>query len=72
MNMMDDFCKTIIEYNLCKKIMKNQTNIINELNIILTKKITITIQKTYKIKIKKTFHASVNTNYGTYNNFLIK
>ena len=35
MNMMEDFRKTIIEYNLCKKIMKNQTIIINELSVIL-------------------------------------
>ena len=35
MNMMEDFRKTIIEFNLCRKIMKNQTDIINELNIIL-------------------------------------
>ena len=35
MNMMEDFRKTIIEFNLCRKIMKNQTDIINELNIML-------------------------------------
>ena len=38
MNMMEDFRKTIIEFNLCRKIMKNQTNIINELNVILKEK----------------------------------
>lgn len=68
---MEDFCKTIIEFNLCRKIMKNQTDIINELNIILKE------QNGYKYnsktdKIKKHFPASVNTNYNTYNNFLIK
>ena len=71
MNMMEDFRKTIIEFNLCRKIMKNQTDIINELNIILKE------QNGYKYnsktdKIKKHFPASVNTNYNTYNNFLIK
>jgi hypothetical protein len=35
MNMIEDYRKTIIEFNLCRKIMKNQTDIINELNIIL-------------------------------------
>lgn len=68
---MEDFRKTIIEYNLCKKIMKNQTIIINELNVILKE------QNGYKYnlkteKIKKHFPASINTNYDTYNNFLIK
>jgi hypothetical protein len=38
MNMTEDFRKTIIEFNLCTKIMKNQTNIINELNVILKEK----------------------------------
>ena len=71
MNIMEDFRKTIIEYNLCKKIMTNQTIIINELNVILKE------QNGYKYnsktdKIKKHFPASVNTNYNTYNNFLIK
>ncbi len=35
---MEDFRKTIIEFNLCKKIMRNQTDIINELNVILKEK----------------------------------
>lgn len=69
--MMEDFRKTIIEYNLCKKIMKNQTIIINELSVILKE------QNGYKYnsktnKIKKHFPASVNTNYDTYKNYLIK
>ena len=35
--MMEDFRKIIIEFNLCKKIIKNKTDIINELNIISIK-----------------------------------
>jgi hypothetical protein len=71
MNMMEDFRKTIIEFNLCRKIMKNQTDIINELNIILKE------QNGYKYnakpkKLKKHFPASVNRNYDEYNNSLIK
>jgi hypothetical protein len=71
MNMMEDFRKTIIEYNLCRKIMKNQTDIINELNIILKE------QNGYKYnakpkKVKKHFPASVNINYEEYTNSLIK
>lgn len=68
MNMMEDFRKTIIEFNLCRKIMKNQTDIINELNIILKE------QNGYKYnaKPKKHFPASVNRNYDEYNNSLIK
>jgi hypothetical protein len=71
MNMMEDLRKTIIEFNLCRTIMKNQTDIINELNVILKEK------DGYKYnlkteKIKKHFPASINTNYNTYNNFLIK
>jgi hypothetical protein len=51
--------------------MKNQTIIINELNIILKE------QNGYKYnsktnKIKKHFPASINTNYDIYNNFLIR
>ena len=51
--------------------MTNQIIIINELNVILKE------QNGYKYnsktdKIKKHFPASVNTNYNTYNNFLIK
>ena len=69
--MMEYYRKTIIEFNLCRKIMKNQTDIINELNIILKE------QNGYKYnakpkKLKKHFPASINTNYDTYNNFLIK
>ena len=68
---MEDFRKTIIEFNLCRKIMKNQTDIINELNIILKE------QNGYKYnakpkKLKKHFPASVNRNYDEYNNSLIK
>jgi hypothetical protein len=71
MNMMEYFRKTIIEFNLCRKIMKNQTDIINELNIILKE------QNGYKYnakpkKLKKHFPASVNRNYDEYNNSLIK
>lgn len=71
MNMMEDFRKTIIELNLCRKIMKTQTDIINELNIILKE------QNGYKYnakpkKLKKHFPASVNRNYDEYNNSLIK
>jgi hypothetical protein len=71
MNMMEDFRKTIIEFNLCRKIMKNQTDIINELNIILKE------QNGYKYnakpkKLKKHFPASVNRKYDEYNNSLIK
>lgn len=71
MNMMEDFRKTIIEFNLCRKIMKNQTDIINELNIILKE------QNGYKYnakpkKLKKHFPASVNINYDECNNSLIK
>ena len=69
MNMMEDFRKTIIEFNLCRKIMKNQTDIINELNIILKQ------QNKYKYnakpkKIKKHFPASVNRNYDEFNTWL--
>lgn len=71
MNMMEDCRKTIIEFNLCRKIMKNQTDIINELNIILKE------QNRYKYnakpkKLKKHFPASVNRNYDEYNNSWIK
>lgn len=71
MNMMEDFRKTIIEFNLCRKIMKNQTNIINELNVILKEKDEYKYNSKTE-KIKKHFPASINTNYYTYNNFLIK
>ena len=69
--MMEYYRKTIIEFNLCRKIMKNQTNIINELNVILKEKDGYKYNSKTE-KIKKHFPASINTNYYTYNNFLIK
>jgi hypothetical protein len=71
MNMIEVFRKTIIEYKLCRNVMKNQTDIINELNIILKE------QNGYKYnanpkKLKKHFPASVNRHYDEYNNYLIK
>lgn len=62
MNMMEDFRKTIIEFNLCRKIMKNQTNIINELNVILKEKDGYKYNSKIE-KIKKHFPASINTKY---------
>lgn len=69
--MMEDFRKTIIEFNLCRKIMKNQTDIINELNVILKEKNGYKYNSKTE-KIKKHFPASITTNYDAYNNFLIK
>jgi hypothetical protein len=68
---MEYFRKTIIEFNLCKTICKNHTDIVNELKIILKE------QNGYKYnakltKLKKHFPASVNINYDEYNNYLIK
>lgn len=63
--MMENFRKIIIEFNLCRKIMKNQTDII------------LKEQNGYKYnakpkKLKKHFPASINRNYNEYNNSLIK
>ena len=63
--------KLTIEYKLCKHIIVNQTNIINELNIILKEKNGYKYNLKIK-KLKKHFPASLNINYDTYNNFLIK
>lgn len=68
---MEYYRKTIIEFNLCRKIIRNQTNIINELNVILKEKDGYKYNSKTE-KIKKHFPASINTNYDTYNNFLIK
>ena len=53
--MMEDFRKTIIEFNLCRKIMKNQTDIINELNIILKEQNGYKYNAKPKKKLKKIF-----------------
>jgi len=69
--MMEYYRKTIIEFNLCRKIIRNQTDIINDLNVILKEKNGYKYNSKTE-KIKKHFPASINTNYDTYNNFLIK
>ena len=69
--MMEYYRKTNIEFNLCRKIIRNQTDIINELNVILKEKNGYKYNSKTE-KIKKHFPASINTNYDTYNNFLIK
>jgi len=68
---MEYYRKTIIEFNLCRKIIKNQTNIINELNVILKEKDGYKYNSKTE-KNKKHFPASINKNYYEYNNFLIK
>lgn len=75
MNIMGNLHKTMIEYKLCKTIMKNKTNIINELNVILKEKNGYKYNKKQK-KIKKHFPASicanVDRNYDEYNNYIVK
>jgi hypothetical protein len=68
---MEDYRKSIIEYNLCKQIIKNQTNIINELNVVLNEKTGYKYNSKIK-KIQKHFPASLNTNFDTYNKSLSK
>ena len=68
---MESYRKTIIEFKLCKRIIKNQTDNINELNIILKEKNGYKYNSKPK-KVKKHFPASVNINYNEYNNYLIK
>lgn len=59
---MDILCKTKIEYNLCKNIIKTHTDIINELKIILNQLNGFTYNTKPK-KLKKHFPAIVNINY---------
>ena len=68
---MEYYRKTIIEFNLCRQLIRNQTDIINELNVILKEKDGYKYNSKTE-KIKKHFPASINTNYDTYNTFLIK
>ncbi len=66
-----DIYKSIIEYNLCKRIMKNQIQIINELNIILKEQNGYKYNSKLK-KIKKHFPACLLINYEEYVSFLNK
>lgn len=63
--------KISIEFDLCKKIIKNQTDIINELNMILKQENGYKYNSKQK-KLKKHFPASVNMNYNDYTTYLIK
>jgi hypothetical protein len=65
------FHKTIIQFKLCREIIRINIDYMRELNIILKEKDGYKYNKKMQ-KIKKHFPASVNTNYITYNNYLIK
>jgi hypothetical protein len=65
---MEQKLKSVIKYELCRIVIKNHINIINELNMILEEK------NGYKYypKLEKHFLTSLKIKYDTYNNFLIK
>lgn len=63
--------KIIIQFKLCKKIIEDQTDIYNELNIILKNENGYKYNSKSK-KLKKHFPASKNINYDKFNNSLIK